>query len=416
MCFGRLVLLCLLSFPLVSQTGADAAGISKKALGFLLAGRYSDLEDMFTPEMRSHLTEQVLREQISPQIRALGLAERPGEPVLEKAGAMTVAVIPVKFSATPVEWRFTVNADGKIAGLFFRPSESALAADWQRPSYSHPESFREREVTVGDTWRLPGTLSVPSASGAVPAIVLVHGSGPQDRDETIGANKPFRDLAEGLASKGIAVLRYEKRTKLYASRMAGLRDFTIQQETVEDALKAVALLRSQPEVSSARVFLVGHSLGGYIAPRIAQQDSRLAGLILMAANVRPLEELLQDQLQTMGLSGAQLEKAKADVLHALPLSYTNDLKAYSPAEEAGMLTLPMLVLQGERDYQVTLKDFNLWKSVLAPRGNVVFRSFPSLNHLFIAGQGKSLPSEYAQSGHVDGEVIDQIARWVLRSR
>jgi dienelactone hydrolase len=387
-------------------------------MNLILSGRYSDLEEMFTAELRSQLTEESLRTQIAPQIRALGTAERPGEPALESAGSMTVAVIRVKFASSTIDWRFTVNAEGKIAGLFFQPGEQSGGDEWQRPAYSRPNAFRERDLAVGDgPWKLPGTLTVPSTSGgAVPAVVLVHGSGPLDRDETVGANKPFRDLAEGLASRGIAVLRYEKRTKVYASRMGAMKDLTVQQETVEDGAKAAALLRQQPEVASRRVFLLGHSLGGYMAPRIAQQEPRLAGLILMAANVRPLDDVLADQLQSIGLSGTELEKAKARILEALPASYTSDLNNYDPAEESRNLSVPILILQGERDYQVTMKDFNLWKAALGGRWNATFRSFPALNHLFIAGQGRSVPAEYLQPGHVDGEVIEQIASWIARTR
>jgi uncharacterized protein len=380
----------------------------------LLAGRYSALEEMFTPEMRAQLTEDVLRSQIAPQMRSLGAVEQTGEPVIQPAGSLMVAVINVKFSSAAIDWRFSVDRQGKIAGLFFQAADASHSPAWQHPSYSRPDSFREREVTVGDgAWKLPGTLTLPgNANRAVPGVVLVHGSGPLDRDETIGANKPFRDLAEGLASRGIAVLRYEKRTKVYASRMAGLKDLTVQQETVEDALKALTLLRAQPEIAASRVFLLGHSLGGYVAPRIAQQDARLAGVILLAANVRSLEDLLQDQLRTIGLSGENLEKAKADVLRSLPDSYKSDLKTYNPAEEARQISAPMLILQGERDYEVTMTDFNLWRAALASNPNVTFRSFPSLNHLFLSGQGPSTPAEYAQAGHVDSEVIDQIAGWV----
>lgn len=400
-----------------SQSGPDVAAISRRAMNLILAGRYSELEEMFTADLRNQLSEETLRTQIGPQIRALGTAEKPGEPNLEAAGSMTVAVMRVKFAQSIIDWRFTVSPEGKIAGLFFQPGESG-GEEWQRPPYSRPNVFRERELTVGDGgWKLPGTLTVPGGGGgAVAGVVLVHGSGPLDRDETVGPNKPFRDLAEGLASRGIAVLRYEKRTKVYASRMGAMKDLTVEQETVEDATKAAALLRQQPEVASRRVFLLGHSLGGYVAPRIAQQDPRLAGLILMAANVRPLDEILADQLQSMGLSGTELDKAKAGILEALPASYTNDLSSYNPAEESKSLPIPMLILQGERDYQVTMKDFNLWKAALTGRGNATFRSFPMLNHLFIAGQGRSVPAEYAQSGHVDGEVIDQIAGWIARTR
>lgn len=410
------LVLSLIAGLLAAQQFPDATAISRKAMSLLLAGRYSELEDMFTPEMRAQLTEQVLRTQIGPQMRSLGAVEKTGEPVVQPAGQMTAAIINVKFSSAAIDWRFTVGRDGKIAGLFFQPAEGSSSADWQSPAYSRPDSFREREVTVGEgPWKLPGTLTVPGpAGGATPGVVLVHDSGPLDRDETVGANKPFRDLADGLASRGVAVLRYEKRTKVYATRMNGARDLTVQQETVEDAVRAVELLRMQPEVAPSRVFVLGHSLGGYLAPRIAYQNPHVAGLILLAANVRPLEDLVQDQLRAIGLSGQDLERAKADVLRALPESYTNDLKTYSPTQEAEQLSVSMLILQGERDYQVTMRDFDLWRAALASRPNVGFRSYPALNHLFMAGQGRSTPAEYAEAGHVDADVIDQIAGWVKR--
>ena len=298
-----------------------------------------------------------------------------------------------------------------------KADDAPKSAEWQRPPYSHSEAFHEREITVGeDEWKLPGTLTIPIGKGPFPAVVLVHGSGPEDRDESLYGNKPFRDLAEGFASRGVAVLRYEKRTKVYGTQMAGLKDLTVQQETVEDAVRAAALLRAQPEVDPARVFVLGHSLGAYVAPRIAKQDSRLAGLILLAGNVRPLEELIGEQFAYFGMSGPQLEKAKAEALSALPPSYMQDLKNYNPAEEAKQLTIAMLILQGERDSQVTMKDFNLWKAALAGRKNVIFHNYTWLNHFFIAGEGMSLPAEYLKPRNVQPKVIEDIANWIVTPR
>jgi dienelactone hydrolase len=196
---------------------------------------------------------------------------------------------------------------------------------------------------------------------------------------------------------------------------------------VDDAAKAAALLRGQPEVDPKRVFVLGHSLGGYVAPRIAAEDGKLAGMILMAANARPLEDLLLDQGVYLGLTGQRLEGLKVGVarikalepsdadspaLMGVPVAYWLDLKGYDAPGEAKKLALPVLVLQGERDYQVGMKDFALWKSALAGGKDAAFKSYPALNHIFVAGEGKSTEAEYRKSGHVAPEVIEDIAKFV----
>ncbi|MFO0947049.1 MAG: alpha/beta fold hydrolase [Planctomycetota bacterium] len=268
-------------------------------------------------------------------------------------------------------------------------------------------------------------------------MVLVHGSGPQDRDETIGPNKVFKDLAWGLATNGIAVLRYEKRTKAHGPKFAQLKSFTLKEEVTDDAWLAVQCLRSQPDIDAERVFVLGHSLGGTLAPRIAEQDGKLGGIILMAAAVRPLEELIIEQFEYLAkLDGSvsdeerqQIDKmAKAvsrvtdpqlstdvpadELPFGIAASYWLDLRDYRPDEVARRLTLPMLILQGNRDYQVTPRDFELWKKSLAENKKVTFRDFPSLNHLFGKGVGPSTPAEYERRTPVDPEVIDAIIQWI----
>jgi alpha-beta hydrolase superfamily lysophospholipase len=211
----------------------------------------------------------------------------------------------------------------------------------------------------------------------------------------------------------------------------------VREETVDDAVKALALVRAQAEVNGGRVFVIGHSLGAYVAPRIAEQDGKLAGMVLMAGNVRPLEDLVVEQVTYMGITGkeadnakafeARLEKAKAfqakvkklepgdedsPALGGVPVAYWVDLKEYDPAAAAKKLGIPMLILQGERDFQVTMADFGMWKTAVGSAKGVVMMSYPALNHLFVAGEGKSLPGEYAKSGHVAPQVIDDIAKFV----
>ena len=425
----------LLAVVAVAQPAPPAA---RKALDLLLTEKYSEFIVLLSPVAKEKLTPEFLRDHVGPEIKGFGKAEGVGNPVTAKDGPNTLVSFPVQFEHTPVNIQFTLNGSGQVAGLYFRPVSAPLPALWNRPSYSKPETFREREVTVGvDPWKLGGTLVVPVAKGKVPAVVLVHGPGALDRDETIYSNRMFRDLAEGLASRGIAVLRYDKRTKIYGDRMGDM-DFTIQDETVDDALKAVALLRQQPEVDSNRIYVLGHSLGGYISPRIAAKDGKLAGLIFLAANARPIEDVALEQNEYMVHLGTnpppevlkrledlraevakvkQLQSGKSNPMVAmgLPSGYLLDLKGYDPAAEAKRLIVPMLFMQGERDFQVNMKDFLIWKGALGGRKNAAFHSYAALNHLFMTGEGQSNPAEYRKPGNVEGVVVSDIAEFIAGS-
>ena len=423
MLIRALRILPLLSILLAAQPAQDPAVIARKALDLVLAGQYADFLQMSTADVQKGLPAAELAK-VGALIKTYGTLEKIGDPLTTRSGPNSIVVFPARFANQNINFRMIINSSGQVAGFFQLPG----AVNWQRPEYSKPDSFKERDVTVGEgEWKLPGTLTVPVGAGPFPAVVLVHGSGPNDRDETVGGAKVFKDLAEGLASRGIVVLRYEKRTLQHRVRMAAVTNLTVQDETVEDAVKALALLRSQAEVNGGRVFVIGHSLGGYLAPRIAEQDGKLAGIVLMAGNVRPMEDLLVEQMTYMGITGKQLETAKAlqanvkklepgdedkPALGGVPASYWVDLKGYDPAAAARKLGIPMLILQGERDYQVPMADFALWKTAVGSAKGAVMKSYPALNHLFVAGEGKSLPAEYNKPGHVAPAVIDDIAKFV----
>jgi dienelactone hydrolase len=285
---------------------------------------------------------------------------------------------------------------------------------------------------------MPGTLTTPAGAAPFTAVELVHGSGPNDRDETVGGNKPFKDLAWGPASKGVAVLRYEKRTKQHGAKLASIRAFTVKDEVLDDALAAVELLRKTEGIDAKRIFVLGHSLGGMLVPRIGRLDPNIAGLIALAGATRPLEDVIPEQLAYIfSVDGTispeeqkQLDQAKEQaakvkalkpedanssaIVFSAPVSYWLDLRGYNPPETAKELKQPLLILQGERDYQVTMDDFKRWNAALATKSNVTFKSYPSLNHLFIAGTGRSTPSEYDQAGHVVAQVIEDIAAWIKK--
>lgn len=372
----------------------------------------------------------------SIQAQAGGFVKRTASRA-EVRGVYTIVIVTCDFERNKVEMIATMDSAGDIAGLQARPAQPA--ANYAPPGYANPAAFTEREVTVGSgEWALPGTLTKPAGEGPFPAVVLVHGSGPNDRDETFGPNKTFKDLALGLGSRGVAVLRYDKRTKVYAAKVAQLNPFTLKAEAIDDALLAVALLRKEPGIDATRIFVLGHSLGGTVAPRIGAADSGIAGLIIFAGAVRPLEQSIVDQMQYLAnadgvisdaekraLDGSMQLKDTVSKLTAAdmtstasiggaPASYWLDLQGYDPAVLAATLKQRVLVMQGGRDYQVTVADFERWKAALAKHPAAEFRLYPALNHLFLPGQGKSLPPEYSVPGHVPVEVIDDIAAWTKK--
>lgn len=419
------VALLLTAGLVLAQTAADPAATARKALDLLLGAKYTDLSALFTPEMKKDLGATQLAA-LGPRVQSFGALQKIDDPSVQKLGPNTVVIFPAHFAAQNINFRYIVNQNGMIGGMFLLPG----AAAWSHPSYAKPDSFHERDITIGDDeWKLPGTLTLPNGSGPFPAVVLVHGSGPNDRDETVFGTKVFKDLAEGLASRGIAVLRYEKRTKQYQAKVAGLNNFTIEDEIVDDAARASQLLRTQKEIDPARVYVLGHSLGAYAAPRIWEEDNKIAGLIFLAGNARPIEDMFVEQAAYLGLpakdqegikaaaariKGLEPADASAPALLGMSATYLLDLKNYDPVAAAKKVTAPMLFLQGERDYQTTMKDFGMFKAGLAARKDVMFRSYPALNHLFVAGEGKSTEAEYRKPGHVAPEAVDDIAKFIAK--
>jgi alpha-beta hydrolase superfamily lysophospholipase len=421
---------------LLAQGGGSPEAVARKALDLLLAGKYSELTGMFSDNFKQTVTLDFLQQRVSAELKEFGAAQTIGQPVLGMEGANNMVSFPVTFSNTSIHVQFTLNPSRQVVGMFFRPPEKPLPYQWQRPAYAKQESFHERELTVGsDQWKLGATLTLPVAKGPLAGVVLVHGPGPNDRNESLFATRIFEDLAEGLASRGIAVLRYDKRTKIYGEAMSE-SSYTLDDETVEDAVRAVALLRKQPEIDPNRVFVLGHTLGGYAGPRIITRDRKIAGLILLAAPARPIEDVAYGQTDYVAhLRGdppageqARLDQLKLDVakvkkldpkaenppvLLGLPTPWWLNVKGYDPAAEAKRLGIPMLVLQGERDFQVTMQDFAMWKSALGASSKVTLHSYADLNDLFIKGQGKGSPAEFHNPGNVAPEVLDDIASWLV---
>ncbi len=439
-----------------ASAGPDASGVDAGAIGrafveALAAGDTAAAEAMEDDTMRSAAPAAALGQLWDQVVGQFGAYQGIGTVETAVTAPYVNATVTTGFARATVPLIVTVDADGRIAGLHLgQPGPAPSGASSAPPSpvataspagYVDPAAFAETDVTVGAApWALPGTLSMPVGEGSFPAVVLLAGSGPNDRDETIGPNAPLRDIAGGLASSGIAVIRYDKRTKVYGAQMAAdPANMTVQEETVDDALAAVALLRRTPGVDPDRVFVVGHSLGGFLAPRVAQQAKGLvAGIGMLEANTSPLQAVILDQFEYLASEegGASPQAVAAlpaireqvalvdggtlsasSPASALPLgvpaAYWLDLRGYDPAATAAGLAMPMFISQGGRDYQVPPSELAGWRSALAGRDDVTIREYPALNHLLIAGTGPSRPAEYAVPGHVDAALVADLAAWVM---
>ena len=151
-------------------------------------------------------------------------------------------------------------------------------------------------IGVGTKYPLNGMLTIPDETNRLlPAVVLVHGSGPSNMDGNVGNNYPFKDLAEGLAERGIAVLRYDKRTFVYGKEMRNDTGVSVKEETIEDAILAANFLRKDSRIDGNKIFIIGHSMGGMLAPRIDAEGGNFAGIIIMAGSPRKLEEIIMSQ-------------------------------------------------------------------------------------------------------------------------
>ena len=300
------------------------------------------------------------------------------------------------------------------------------------------------KITIGNEYPLDGLLTIPDTGKAsYPAVVLVQGSGSSDMDEKIGGIRPFKDIAEGLARLGVASIRYNKRSFTYGKQMVKAlgNDLTVKEEVIEDAFFSANFLRGDSRIDPDKIFIIGHSLGGMLAPRIDAEGGNFAGIIILAGSPRRLEDIMKDQ-QNEFLSSSkgiikwiakkQIKKLsdKLDKVAVISedeakqtpfagktsLFYLKEMGAKSPAEYLENSTKPVLVMHGEKDLQVLVdKDFEVYKKILANNPNATFKLYPGLNHCFmpsVYNEIGKLMKEYKLERHVEEYVISDIAEWI----
>ncbi len=304
----------------------------------------------------------------------------------------------------------------------------------------------EEKIIVGENTKYPlnGLLTLPAdAAGPVPAVVFVHGSGASNMNEKVGKLTPFKDLAEGLARHGIASIRYDKRSFAHGLKlvMSKGEPITVKEETIEDAILATEILMKDSRIDPNKIFIIGHSMGGMLAPRIDAEGGNYHGLILLAGTPRRLEDIMIEQGEealsslkglTKTLLSKQIQKlAKTfDGLYELSdeaarkkkvgggttLYYFKEMGEHAPADYLLPLQKPVLIMQGEKDFQVKAdKDFAAYRDMLGGKQNVTFKLYENLNHAFVPsvyGSITKAKQEYNIEQHISDEVIADIAAWI----
>ncbi|KAI9149935.1 Esterase EstD [Paramyrothecium foliicola] len=400
---------------------------------------WSELRRRFTPVLRLFLSATILRKGWQLVSVSTGPIQHVGK-VVVSAGWFATVKVHVHFKRCNLAMVLPMTSSGSLLGLRFEPLGLAgLSVAWNFPTYATAGTSREEHLKLGKENKVEAIIQLPKDTGSYPCVIFLAGSGPADKDSTIGSLKPFKDLALGLAEQRIASIRFDKITLTHAKRFRRMKSFTLVEEYMEQALDAIRKAQCHPEIDEENIYILGHSLGAVPAARLASTNSAVKGCIIMAGPAEPFYHAYVRQLRYFALldGGAsealkeQIDKAEqamhladssslnsatpsAHLPFGLPSSYWIDYHAHDPVAAIDQMDKPVLCLQGTRDYQVDpVEDYARWVSVLKMKQKAEMHLYEGLNHVFVKGEGQSTPAEYDLSGNVDEAVVRDVSRWVL---
>ncbi len=394
---------------------------------------FRKIHRQFDENLSKNVSVLFLKKSLNALEKAIGSYQSHGKTEIVKSSKNIEYITPLYFKKGCLIMGSSLNDDGRLSKFYLKKKSYTL------PPYGQGLSYYKEDLTIeSGPYKLPGEIIYPiRASQKLPLFIFVHGSGPNDRYESDGLIKVFKDMYLGLVSQGIACMVYDKRTFVYHKQFDSLQ-YTLWDETVEDAINAFKLAKMKTEIDTNQIFIIGHSQGGYALPLILKGCNGVKGGVSMAGCARPLDVLLEYQYKYLtALDGKvsmaeklflKKEQKKIDfirsdqfqssppylkALNYWPSEFWKNIKSYQPVEELKALDCPILFLQGDRDYQVTDEDLKLWKSACLEKKEWSFISYPKLNHRFIEGEGKPTPWEYLNGGNIPLYVSEDIVKWMM---
>lgn len=437
------LILMLASLPALAQD-VDENFAVQFAKDMMSGEKNAELYELFTDAVKAQLSQDDFSG-LWPQLTVMyGAFEGFGSLQAQQVSGLTVYLQRLNMGKQDLILQLAVNEVGKVDGIHI--TLAPIEENTTPKAADLPEGIVEEEVTVGEgEWALLGTLTLPETGSALKAVVLVHGSGANDRDETVGSTKMFRDLAWKLAQNGIAVLRYDKRNFVHGSKITQEMQatFTVREETVDDALLAGKLLAADSRIDSTKIFLVGHSLGAMLGPRIVSEGNGLyAGMVLVSGTPLPLTDIIIDQnndalsklteeqrAAQQPLLDAEIQKldaflkmsaeeTKSVAVFGMPGYYLYEMRQTDPAALILTLKLPTLIMQGGKDFQVTVENgLDAWKKAVGEQEFVTYKLYPELNHPMMVYTGDPALQyslqEYNTPANLDEAAGNDIINWII---
>jgi len=432
-----LVSLVFLTTPLFAQEEANA--ICQEFIGLLKKKKFEQAHTYFGDEIKNGFPLETFEQMWGQILYKFGKFKSYEYNCTETEEGNYIVYTTCTFKETTFDIKCITDSGNKIVSFTMDNVHTCGEESLYRiPPYEDAELMEMTTVEFeSDHFKIPGTITTPTENDKNVVVIFVHGSGPNNRDEEFGPNKMFRDLSVGLAMRGYSSFRYDKRTYLTDQfKPEDMADFTIHSEVLDDVEAAVSFLQNHEKTKGKTIYLLGHSLGGMMVPWAAIDNEAVKGIIMMAGPAGPFEELLPYQYEYLfGLDGNidKNEQAEIDRVRKQVHTVQNNLRAETLASELPLnipaqywlslkdydqLTLAMnysgriLVMNGERDYQVPMTEFNKWKDALGMSENVTYRSFTKLNHFFFEGEGTPNPKEYENICNVPDYVIYAITDWL----